>query len=127
MLEIAQGWSLDVERGPDWLIVRVHCDPDKGWHSAPLAENAWSLLNQHFAHRLVLECDELTVMSTELIGELVRLQKRIVTGGGQLRIAGLSEGMRDVLHTARLDGCLSVFANREDAVMGVGYRPEKPR
>ena len=58
MLAIAPGCELDVERGPDWLLVRVR--------NLDLAESdalRWPsvcgrLLEQHFTYRLVLELDE---------------------------------------------------------------------
>ena len=28
MLELAGEWSVDLERGPDWLFIRVHCPED---------------------------------------------------------------------------------------------------
>lgn len=125
MLDLANGWSLDVERGPDWLFIRLHCDPDHMWDTPPLAETLWSLLERHFAHRLVLECDDLSIMPSELLGQLVLLQKKIVTHGGQLRITGLSPAMREALHISRLDQCLQVCSDRAEALMG--DRPCKPR
>ena len=125
MLEIAEGWSLDIERGPDWLFVRVRCEPPHIWDIPPLADMVWSLMSQHLAHRLVLECDELSIMPSELLGQLVLLQKRIVTHGGQMRITGLCPTVREAFRIARLDRCLPVFADRTEAVMGA--RPNKPR
>jgi anti-anti-sigma factor len=125
MLEIARGWNLEIDRGPDWLFARIHCDPEFAWDSPPLAETLWKLLSQHLAHRLVIECDQMTFMPSSVLGQLVMLQKRIVTSGGQLRITGLSPSMREVLRVSRLDSCLPVFANRAEAVMGVC--PNKPR
>lgn len=123
MLEIARGWSLEIERGPDWLIARVHSHPDHAWDAPPLAETLWNLMTQHMAHRLLIDCDQMTYMPSAILGQLVLLQKRIVTQGGQLRITGLSPSMREVLHVTRLDSCLPVFANRNEAVMGIPLKP----
>src|SRR5437660_668333 len=89
MLPIAPGWNLEVSRGPDWLFVTLHCEPEFGWDPPPLADTLWSLLEQHFTRRLVLECDELPQLNSMLIGELITLNKRLQAGGGVLRLCGL--------------------------------------
>lgn len=127
MLEMARGWNLEVERGPDWLFVRIFCDAEFAWDSPPLAETLWNLMSQNMAHRLVVECDQLSFMPSSVLGQLVMLQKRIVTSGGQLRITGLSPSMKEVLHVSRLDSFLPVFANRNEAVMSGAAYPHKPR
>ena len=124
MLQLAPGWNLDVERGPDWLFVRLHCEPDHIWDSPPLAETLWSLLGQHFTMRLVLECEEMQLLHTTLLGQLVMLHKRVAQSGGLLRLSGLSRHNREVLQTCRLDGRLPNFADRNEAVLG---RPNHPR
>ena len=57
MLTVASGCTLDVERGPDWLLVRIR-NLDRAEPETPLAEQLWALLEQHFTYRLVLELDE---------------------------------------------------------------------
>jgi anti-anti-sigma regulatory factor len=127
MLQLAPGWNLDVERGPDWLFVRLHCLPDNIWDAPPLAEMLWSL-GEHFTYRLVLECDELQLLHTSLLGQLVLLHKRLAVNGGTLRLCGLSQQNRDVLRSCRLDSRFPVFANRGEAVLGqTVLAPNKPR
>ena len=125
MLEIAPGWNLEVERGPDWLFVRLHCLPENTWDAPPLAETLWSLLEQHFTYRLVLECNSLLLLHTMLLGQLVLLHKRICVHGGLLRLSGLSDFNRKVLENCRLDGRFPNFDDRTAAVLG--HRPNKPR
>jgi anti-anti-sigma regulatory factor len=126
MLSIAPGWSLEVERGPDWLFVTLHCDADYDWESPPLAEACWSLLEQHFSRRLVLECEALETLTPAVIGELITLHKRIQAAGGLMRLCGLSEANRETLQIASLDSHFAHSVNRTEAVLGA-YRPEKPR
>lgn len=125
MLQIAPGWSMDVERGPDWLIVRLHCEPDHRWDSPPLAETVWSLLEQSLTHRLVLECHEVWLLHTILIGQLVILHKRILGNGGMMRLCGLSDQNQRVLHGCRLDDHFPQYQDRGEAVLG--HVPNKPR
>ena len=79
MLATVPGWELDVERGPDWLLVKVK-GPANGAPSTPsLAECLWSLCERHFTYRLVLELDQVEVLTSHLIGQLVTR----VTGSGR--------------------------------------------
>ena len=70
MLAIAPGCELDVERGPDWLLVRVRNLDLAESDAPPLAERLWQLLEQHFTYRLVLELDGVQVLNSHLIGQL---------------------------------------------------------
>ncbi|MCL6503230.1 MAG: STAS domain-containing protein [Pirellulales bacterium] len=125
MLQVAGGWSLHVERGPDWLFVRVVGRPETPEADASLAELLWSLLQQHFTWRLVLECDQLGPLSSALVGQLVLLHKRIASNSGLMRLCGLSDMDYQVLSTMRLDGRFPRFRDRVEAVLG--YRPRQPR
>ena len=91
MLETATGWGLDVDRGPDWIFVRVH--PRDGFDDAPgLAESVWTVLEQHFIYRVVLEIDEIALLHSPIIGQLVLLSKRVHTHGGLLRLCRVYGG-----------------------------------
>src|SRR3990172_13439935 len=118
MLAVAPGCELDVERGPDWLLVRVR-NLDLLESEAPaLAEHLWSLLQQHFTYRLVLELDGVQMLNSYLIGQLIQLYRRIEEHDGVLRLCGLSPYNRQVLHACRLDDRLLPYGDREEAVMG---------
>ena len=125
VVQTAEGWELDVERGPDWLIVRPHDMPDAESESPQLAHHIWALLEQNFTHRLLLELDQIGYMRSYLIGQLVWLYKRIHNHGGVMRICGLSEDNQAVLRQCRLEGRFPPYISREEAVMG--SRPGQPR
>jgi anti-anti-sigma factor len=117
---------LDVERGPDWLLVRVRSVDQDEPETPPLAEQLWALLEQHFTYRLVLEMDEVRLLNSHLIGQLIRLCRRIEEHDGVLRLCGLSPYNCQVLHTCRLDRQLLPYQDRREAVTGCP-RPQKPR
>lgn len=125
MVVLSPGWQLDVERGPDWLIVTLHSDGAEQGSCPPLASNVWSLLEQHFTYRLVVDLSQLSLMCTSLIGQLVRLQKRICTHDGTLRLCGLSDQNLTVLRSCRLDGYFPIYGDRGEAIMGES--PRQPR
>lgn len=116
MLELAHGWHWDVDLGPDCLFVRIK--PSSHADHSCLAESLWLLLRQHFANRLVLELDDLPMLTSELVGQLMLLQKQVHTDGGLLRLCGLSEEHHTTLRCCQLTEHLPSYHNREAAVMG---------
>ncbi len=126
MLAIAPGWELDVDRGPDWLIVRIEKMGRDSSELPPLADHLWSILDQHFTYRLVLEMDRVSLLDSTLIGQLIELYRRIRQRNGTLRLCGLSAYNRRILYTCRLSERLQAFRDRHEAVMG-NYRPPQPR
>jgi hypothetical protein len=113
---------LDIDRGPDWLFIRLRLPPTDLLDAVPVAEPIWNVVDQYHLYRVVLELDQISLLHSYLIGQLVLLQKRLHTHDGVLRVCGLSPGNENVLHTARMDAYLPNYANRGDAVMG--YRKE---
>ena len=124
MSATAPGCELDIERGPGWLLVRVAKLDDAESETPQFAERVWRLLQQHFTYRLVLELDQVRLLTSRLIGQLVQLQRRIEEHSGVMRVCGLSLQNREVLHTCRLDDRLTPYQDRQAAVMG---RPRQPR
>jgi anti-anti-sigma factor len=125
MVQTDVGWRYEVERGPDWVFVRLRPDEDGLLDQGSLADQLWSVLEQNFVYRLVLELDQVPIMQSYLIAQLVLLAKRIHSHGGLLRLCGLSPANQEVIRLCRLDGCLPSYVNRGHAVMG--QRPSQPR
>ncbi|MGE0609002.1 MAG: STAS domain-containing protein [Pirellulales bacterium] len=124
MVEISSGWRFEVERGPDWLFIRLH--PPHGSSGEPaLAEDLWNAICPNFVYRVVLEMDEVDCLHSYLVGQLVLLHKRLATHDGMLRLAGVSDHNQNVLKACRLDNRFPQYGNRADAVHG--HRPTQPR
>jgi len=116
MPELKESLELEiVERGPDWLFVRFRPDLSR---LDDVADRLLALLDKHFIYRLVLEMDEVEVLPSLLIGQLIMLHKRILHHDGALRLCGLSPSCAEALHFCRLDQALPSFECREDAVRG---------
>lgn len=90
-----------------------------------LAEQVWQLLEQNFTRRVVLELDQIGCLTSDLVGQLVLLQDRILTEGGIIRVCGLSSVNETVLSECGLLNRFLCYNTRPDAVMG--YRPPRPR
>ncbi len=123
MVEIAPGWESDVDRGPDWLFVKLKPQGFGAVDTPELAEPLWKLLEQHSLHRLVLELDNIEVLFSHLIGQLVLLHKRIAIQGGTMRLCGLSPqngALRPAGHLGRRNTTKSTEA------FGVSQCPHRP-
>ena len=72
MQELAAGWMIETQRGPDWLFVQLQASEEQRAEGNELADSLWSLLEQHFTYRLVLELDrvEERVRGMDARGEL---------------------------------------------------------
>ena len=116
MLAIAPGCELEVERGPDCLLVRVR-SLDQVGGEMPLVERLWSLLEQHFTYRLILELDEVEELDWDWIEQLEQLRERVEQHDGTLRLCGLSPAGRKALHEYHLDSQLPPYEDFLDAVM----------
>ena len=126
MLAVAPGWELEVERGPDWLLVKV-INPYEDAADAPeLSDGLWDLMQRHFTYRLVLELDRVNTLNSHVIGQLIRLYKRIREHDGVLRLCGLSPYNLQVLRTCRLESHFPPYHDREEAVLGC-RRPRHPK
>ena len=122
----ARGWSLDVERGPDWLFVRPRQLTRTAASLPRFAEQVWSVLQKNFVRRLVLELGDFDCLDSQLIGELLWLYEHIQSKDGTMRICGLSKANQDLLRHCRLEEQFPPFRDREEAVMG-HLRPTHPR
>ncbi|HEX7447161.1 MAG TPA: STAS domain-containing protein [Pirellulales bacterium] len=92
---------------------------------ASLADGIWSVIEQHFTYRVVVECDQLGRFTSAMIAQLLTLNRRIRGHGGTLRLCGLSDDNQETLRQCRIDGFFPRFSDRSQAVLG--NRPLQPR
>ena len=113
-----EGFKLSVDRGPNWLFVKLRPKRRFAEDVPQIADELWSIASRHFIYRVVLELDELDRMPSELIEQLVILQERLMQCDGSLRICGLSSDCVERLCDSQLDVALPNFATRQEAVLG---------
>jgi hypothetical protein len=121
----ATAWRLEVERGPDWLFVRLCPDNPRRDLDEDLFERVLHAYEEHFVHRLVLEMDAVPGLSAEAIDHLSWLHASIDDRGGLLRVCGLRPSCERALRRHMKKWRLSSYGNREDAICGVAHT--KPR
>ncbi|MGD0900599.1 MAG: STAS domain-containing protein [Thermoguttaceae bacterium] len=126
MVEARAGCEFDVQRGPEWLLVRVrNLDLDPA-NPPPLADEVWELAQRHFIYRIVLELDDVQLLDSHLVGELIRLYEQLQEHDGLLRLCGLSPRNRRVLCGSAVEDRFPTYETRQEAVMG-GCDPRLPR
>ena len=123
---ISCDWELSVERGPNRLLVKVGKPLASPWEMPPLADTLELLMEEHFTYRLVLELDDSDLLSSELIGEFVALDKWIRGRQGVMRLCGMMVEHEAILSRHDTSQRFTPFRDREEAVLGF-YRPGKPR
>jgi anti-anti-sigma factor len=123
MLTISPGWDLEVERGPEWLFVKIgNCvPPDSDIPS--LADEIWAILDRHFVYRVVLQLDGVRALNRDLLRELVLLYRRIRQHGGMMRLCGLSAQHRRLLEESGLMRRFPAYHDLQEAVMGECRKP----
>jgi anti-anti-sigma factor len=119
------GLELNVDRGPNWLFVKLRSGQTRRAEVPHIAEKLWSISSRHFIYRLVLELEDLEELPSGMMGQLVMLQERLAQCGGALRICGLSPECEEMLHSCRLDSALPNHPSREAAVMGSEHAADR--
>jgi anti-anti-sigma regulatory factor len=117
MVSVAGGYELDVDRGPNWLFVRVQPVGRPAKEATQIADEIWSISSKHFIYRLVLEMDEFDSIPEDMMGQIVELQERLAQHGGSLKLCGLSPECAESLHERQLDRSLPTHGTRADAVL----------
>jgi MFS superfamily sulfate permease-like transporter len=112
------GCGLGVERGPDWLFVRL--DPFGGGQRERLAESVWETIQEHGASRVVLELDGVQAVNEPLRAAIAEIGSRLRDAGGLVRICGLSEAELSKLRSLPAAAAVPHFGSRAEAV---GRRP----
>jgi hypothetical protein len=121
------GLDINVDRGPNWLFVKLRNKRAPLANGPQIADRLWSIASRHFIYRLVVELDELDEWPTGWMDELTQLQERLVDCGGALRICGLSRSCEETLHGRQFESTLTNHPSRADAVMGSGEYAVLPR
>ncbi len=124
-VEVAPGWTMAFDRGPDWLFVRI-TPPQRGdTNEIALSDAIWERLEQAFTYRVVVEMEEVILLRSWVIGELIKLHQQVSARDGVMRLCGLSDSNQQILEVMRLEDRFPQYRNRSDSVMG--HRPRQPR
>jgi len=109
------GWDVAVERGPDWLFLRLARDEAKAGRES-LADRLLGMIRVNHAHRVVLELDRVRSIDDTLIDALAAVGSSIRDDGGLVRVCGLSDGDLRRLRSSERGCDLPHFESRSAAV-----------
>ena len=109
------GWGVAVERGPDWLFLRLERDGAKAGRES-LADQLLGMIRVNHAHRVVLELDRVQAIDDTLIDAIAAVGSRVRDDGGLVRVCGLSEGGLRRLRSSDRAGDLLHYESRSAAV-----------
>ncbi len=118
MLEVAKGWELTIDEGPEWLFLRLTRAEVDSVPEPPLSATVWNESRLRNRKRLVFELDHGTLLTSFLVGQLVLLHKRAEIEGGVFRVCDLSEHACSTLSRMRMADRFPNYRTREDAVLG---------
>lgn len=124
-MEKSGQWQTNVERGPGWLFVRLRQEPGVDFAAESISKSLWRLMQNHMTRRMVIEMEDVPVIQSELLGQLLELNRMIREQGGLMRLCGVSDDNRQVLERTRVGKRFPQYNTREEAVMS-GQR-QKPR
>lgn len=114
----AYKWELHIERGPNWLFIRLpHC-PDPLGPVGVLAQSIVDALDQHMVNRLVLELGGVECSCERLTAELQRVDAWLQRRDGVLRICGVPTRYIRQLQRTHFTDRFPLYQDREEAVWG---------
>jgi|YNPMSStandDraft_1061717.scaffolds.fasta_scaffold00866_7 anti-anti-sigma factor len=125
MTTLSLGWDLDVTQGEGWLIIRPRPHGPQTTELVPLSDEILKLLEWCWVNRVILVLDGLDLLTSFVVGQLIKLHRHLENNGGILRLCGVNSRHRQVLERLGMAECLPIYDDVRDAVMG-GF-PCKPR
>ena len=125
-VDLAPGWKTELDRGPDWLFVRLYGPNGEEADATGMAESLCMMMQQELKGRLLLELEHLYDMPQDFVDELVLLRAELERQGGVLRLCGMAIEHEAVLQQNDPTLHHTHYRDREEAILGF-YRPGKPR
>jgi anti-sigma B factor antagonist len=87
------------KRTPDALVVRMH----RNEIDRETVNRLENLLKNQGGEQIILDFAETNYLSSATLGELVRLKKRVIAVGAELRLCGIHPDLRELFEITRLD------------------------
>ncbi len=111
----AGGWAVAVERGPDWLFLRLERGDAVASGSA-LADRLLDVIRVNHAHRVVVECDRVDAVDDAILDAIAAVGSRVRDDGGLIRVCGLSAGGVRRLRSSDQASDIPHFESRSAAI-----------
>ncbi len=76
-----------------------------------------SLLEEYKLDKIVLNFDNVSYMSSAVMGKLVSLLKKIQSAGGQLKLCNIEESIFEIFEIMRFDRMFDICESEDEAVI----------
>jgi anti-sigma B factor antagonist len=76
----------------------------------------FELVDKHAVKKIVLNFENVQVLSSAPIGSLVSLRNKLESAGGRLALCQLDPNIREILQLTRVEGLFSIFETEQDAI-----------
>jgi anti-anti-sigma factor len=76
----------------------------------------FELVDEHAAQRMILNLENLQVLSSAPIGSLVILRNKLHSAGGALALCQVGPDIREILQLTRVEDLFSIFETEQDAI-----------
>ena len=87
-------------------------------NTSPAAEAEFNALVAEGAEKLLINMTSIDYVSSAGLRILLATAKRLKSAGGELRVCGLSETVREVFEISGFDLILKLYADESDALAG---------
>jgi anti-anti-sigma factor len=119
------GSELSIERSGDLALV--------GFRQAAVIDNVWiqkvsrqlMALIEDGARRLVLDFSDVTFLSSQMVGVLIDINRRLQHEGGRLVVCGIRAELMKIFEVMKLRKVIEIAADRSEALDRLGAREEE--
>jgi anti-sigma B factor antagonist len=81
-----------------------------------VGEQLFRLVDEQGETKLVISFRDVRYMSSAMVGQLVKLHKKVVKAGGRMILCGFSPTIREVFRISHLDRLLEIQENEQLAL-----------
>jgi len=84
-----------------------------------LGEEFDSLVDQFHFNRIVVNFDNVSYMSSAVMGKLVSLLKKVKGAGGRLKLCNIEKGIYEIFEIMRFDKMFEIAGSEDEAIDGI--------
>ena len=81
-----------------------------------VGEELFLLVEEEGFTKVLLSFSGVRFLSSSMLAQMVKLQKKLAKVGGRLRLSNLPQAMKEVMHSSHLDKMLEVFDDEPAAL-----------
>lgn len=84
-----------------------------------LGEELDALIDQHDMDRIILNFENVSYMSSAVMGKLVSLLKRVQAAGGELKLCSIEDSIYEIFEIMRFDKMFDIYKSEDEAVVAM--------